>query len=399
MSGVRRLVVVDAAHPKNVLDALSEALFHDGPAMLPRLGGAAQTRTAPDEVPGAVAVVIETSGTTGRPKRVWLTPDALSYSARTHLAALSGPGVWWLTLPTSYIAGIQVLTRSLVAGTQPITSEPGPFGPGSLLSVIPQLVEAKKDSPVYSAMVPAQFQRLLDASDDRADVLAGLRLFDAILVGGQAIPEPLVTRARGKGIAVIRTYGSAETAGGCIWEGRPLPGVAVREIDGRLAISGDHLAGGYLDDPLLGAKHFIGGVDGQAASGGDGTGSRWYLTDDQALIGSDGSVTILGRVDDVIVSGGRKVSLAQVEKIIVDELGGSGCVVVAGDDEEWGQVPVIIGTTPIDVSAARALIGSRLGAHARPDRFVRVAEIPLLGSGKPDRVALTALISPPPQLH
>jgi o-succinylbenzoate---CoA ligase len=213
-------------------------------------------------------------------------------------------------------------------------------------------------------------------------VAEALQQFDAVLVGGQAIPQALAEGARSIGVRLIRTYGSAETAGGCVWEGKPLAGVTVGDVDGRLAISGPMVAGGYLDDPVLTTKHFV-VVDGV----------RWYVTDDQGVVDADGTVRVVGRVDDVIVSGGKKVSLAEVERIVVDELGGVGCVVVAGTHEEWGQVPVVVGVTGIDLDKAREVVGARLGAHARPDRFVHVPEIPMLASGKPDRVAIAGFVS------
>lgn len=382
MSGVKPLVVVDATDLRDVYSALSGALFEGQSAILPRLGGAHDTRTAPFEVPSEAALVIETSGTTGKPKRVWLGAEALLWSARAHLEVLGGPGVWWQVLPVTYIAGIQVLTRSLVAGVEPVFSAPGPFGPGVLLADLPKLVEAKKTQRLYSAMVPAQLQRLLDGALEDAAVADGLRLFDAILVGGQAIPRELVDGATELGVSIVRTYGSAETAGGCVWDGVALPGVSVRDIDGRLAISGPHLAGGYVDDEALTAARFV-----------EVEGARWYLTDDQGAVSPDGVVSVTGRVDDVIVSGGKKVSLAEVQKILVDDLGWSGCVVVAGHHDEWGHVPVVVSVTPRDIDEARRLVGSRLGVHARPDRVVVVSDMPVLASGKPDRVGLTRLVS------
>jgi len=382
MSATRPLVVVDASDPMAVSNALGAALFDGGPAVLPRIGGAHDTRTAPFDVPAEAAVVIETSGTTGKPKRVWLSSDALIASATTHLDALGGPGVWWLVLPTSYIAGVQVLVRSLVGGLTPVVVAPGPFGPERLLEDLPRLVDVGIDSPVYSAMVPAQLRRLLDAADGDEDIARALNIFDAILVGGQAIPQALVEGASRHGVRIIRTYGSAETSGGCVWDGQPLSGVSVRDVDGRLAISGPMLAGGYVDDPELTDKHFV-----------HRDGVRWFVTDDQGDISPDGTVSVFGRVDDVIVSGGKKVSLAEVERLLVDQLGSTDCVVVAGEHEEWGHVPVVVGLTPIDVDQARALIGATLGVHARPDRFILVGELPMLQSGKPDRVAIRRLVS------
>ena len=379
---VKPLVVVDATSPERVFRALQEVLTTSSEAILPRLGGAHDTRTAPFEVPDEAALVVETSGTTGKPKRVWLSADALRWSATTHLEAVGGAGVWWAVLPVTYIAGIQVLTRSMVSGVEPIFATPGAFGPGTLLADIPALSEAKKNHRVYSAMVPAQLQRLLDAATHDAGVAEGLRLFDAILVGGQAIPGSLVDKARDLDVSIIRTYGSAETSGGCVWDGRPLPGVSVTDMDGRLAISGPHLAGGYLDDEVLTNEHFV-WQDGH----------RWYLTDDHGVVSTEGIVSVSGRVDDVIVSGGKKVSLAAVERILVDELGWDGCVVVAGVHEEWGHVPVVVSAVSRDLDQARKLVAGRLGVEARPDRLVVVEELPLLGSGKPDRVSLSGLVS------
>jgi len=382
MGHTKPLIVVDAADPTSVLAALSSALFDGGPAILPRLGGANDVRTAPTDVPTEAALVIETSGTTGRPKRVWLSAEALIAAASVQLEALSGPGVWWLTLPTSYIAGIQVLTRSLLAGTSPVMSPPGPFGPDQLTQVMPQLLEASKQGPVYSAMVPAQLRRLLDHAAGDPTTAEALHLLDAILVGGQAVPPALVSDAEELGVKVIRTYGSAETAGGCVWNGVPLPDVVVAEKEGRLAVSCPYLAGGYLDDPQLTAKRFVIDAD-----------RRWYLTDDQAVIEPEGTVRIIGRVDDVIVSGGKKVSLAEVEALVVEATGVSDCVVVASTHPEWGHTPVIVSPEAIDFEGVRYFVGTRLGAHARPDRLVIVDKLPLLASGKPDRVALTAKVS------
>lgn len=383
MSGTRPLVVVNAADPFAVMDALRAALFEGGPAVLPRLGGADDTRTAPFEVVSEAAVVIETSGTTGKPKRVWLSAEALIAAATTHLNALGGPGVWWLALPISYIAGVQVLVRSLICNQPPIIGPPGPFSHESLLAVMPQIIEAKKASPVYSAMVPAQLSRLIDAAERNPRVSDALTLFDAILVGGQTIPQALIDGASRWGVRLIRTYGSAETSGGCVWDGKVLDGVRVIDSDGRLAISGPMLAGGYVDDEALTDKHFV---------ARDGV--RWFVTDDQGVVTPEGLVSVTGRVDDVIVSGGKKVSLAQIERVLHDDVGATDCVVTVGHHDEWGQVPVIVGTTPIDLDQVRRIIGERLGSHARPDRFISVTEIPLLPSGKPDRVEIARLVSP-----
>ena len=373
----RPLRVVDATEPMAVWEPLGNALFDDGPAILPRQGGVLPS-DLPDRVPAEVAVVIETSGSTGVPKRVWLTKEAVLTAAKTHLDALGGPGFWWLALPVHYIAGLQVMVRSLLAHTTPVLSREESFGAEALLSSGSALREAGSVGPLYTSLVPTQLQRLVTAARSDQDVASMLRLFDRILVGGQAIPKTLLDEAAGLGLRVTRTYGSAETAGGCVWDGRPLPGVAVRDVDGRIQISGPMLAGGYLGNPSLTAERFV-----------EEDGIRWYVTDDAGVVAEDGAVTITGRVDDVIVSGGVKVSLAAIQRVLADDLGYLDAVVVPASHSEWGQVPVVVTTTPLDLEAVRRHLGEVVGPAARPFRVHRVDRIPLLPSGKPDRLLLT----------
>ena len=392
--GVRPLVVVDAAKPEEVLADLRDALFHDGPAVLPRWTDAVAAPAGehlPVHVPEDVALVIETSGTTGTPKRVALSKDALVAGANMHLEALqerfpeSSPGTWWLVLPTSYIAGLQVLVRSLLAGTKPVVAPVGGFGEETLMQSLPELTSAKAKGRLFSSMVPAQLSKLLGAAEESSEVAEALLLFDAILVGGQAIPTSLMDRARQLGLSMIRTYGSAETAGGCVWDGYPLPGVEVCVIDGRLAIAGPHLATGYLGAPELTAEHFI-----------ERSGTRWYLTDDLGEVDGKGQVRVTGRIDDVIVSGGVKVSLAAVEGVLREDLGLADIAVVAGAHPTWGQVPVVVAVGDVDRETMREVVGAKLGAVARPDRVLVVPALPLLSSGKVDRVELARLVSASP---
>lgn len=389
--GVRPLVVVDAAKPDEVLSALRDALFHDGPAILPRPADTAGSDSLPLEVAEEIVLVIETSGTTGTPKRVALSKDALVTAATMHLRALqerfpgSSPGTWWLVLPTSYIAGLQVLARSLLAGTTPVVAPVGGFGEETLMQALPELTAEKAKGRLFSSMVPAQLSKLLDAAEDSAEVADALLLFDVILVGGQAIPTSLMDRASGLGLSVIRTYGSAETAGGCVWDGYPLPGVDVSVINGRLAIAGPHLATGYLEAPELTAEHFV-----------ESSGTRWYLTDDLGDVEESGLVRVTGRSDDVIVSGGVKVSLAAVERVLREDLGLADIAVVAGSHPLWGQVPVVVAVGEVDREVLRGEVGKTLGAAARPDRVFVVPSLPLLPSGKVDRAGLARLVSASP---
>lgn len=389
--GLRPLAVVDARHPERVLSALREALFHDGPAILPRTPDDVGNQTSPSQVPRAVSVVIETSGTTGKPKRVALSKDALLAAAQMHLHALderfsgASGGTWWLVLPTTYIAGLQVLVRSLVAGTNPVAAPAGGFGPQTLMGALPELKGAKKRGRLFTSMVPAQLSKLIDSAESSLEVAEALRLFDAVLVGGQAIPRDLIERATILGLTVIRTYGSAETAGGCVWDGFPLHGVTVAVIDGRVAIAGPHLATSYLGDPERTAEHFV-----------EHSGTHWFVSDDLGEVDPSGQVRIHGRIDDVIVSGGVKVDLAAVERALREDLAIGEVVVVAGSHDTWGQVPVVVAAHELDLEAIRQRIGTRLGSAARPDRVVVLPALPVLPSGKVDRVRLARLVSASP---
>ena len=376
---MRELQVVDVSDPRSLMDPLRLALFEGGPAVLPRPGGAKITATAPREVPDEVAVVIETSGSTGAPKRVALSAEAVVHGARSTSDALGAPGTWLLVLPAQYIAGVQVMVRSLLAGTTPIVLHPEPFSTAALAARHAHL--ASIDSPVYTAMVPAQLQRILDDAETMVELHALMTRCDRILVGGQAIPDGVVERSARAGYAVTRTYGSAETAGGCVWDGKPLEGVQVAEFEGRIAISGGTLAHSYLDDPRRTAQSFV-----------ERDGTRWYLSDDAGSLDEHGILRIAGRLDDVIVSGGVKVALGEIERVVHTDFQAHEAVVVSDEHEVWGHVPVVVTTKDLDLVALRLALGSACGPEARPDRVLRVREIPMLASGKPDRLAVRELV-------
>ena len=369
-------------HPLDFLVVLRDALSGTGPAVLPVPVGAAavesETRTLPGLVPKRVAVVIETSGSTGTPKRVMLATNALLAGAAASAVALGGPGQWLLALPVHYIAGVQVLVRSICAETTPLVLPPGHFDP----QVFRRLAESMTEPLRYTALVPVQLARLLDAADDPA-LLAVLRRFTAILVGGQAIRPDLIARAAELDVRVVRTYGSSETAGGCVYNGTPIGDTVVRVVDGQLELSGSVLAEGYFDDEARSADRFV--LE---------HGVRWYRTGDLGEVdASSGRVTVLGRADNVIISGGEKVSLDAVERVVRMHPGFEQAVVLGADDAIWGQVPVVLvaGGDAVAGELAASVVAA-LGRAAKPARVVRVEAIPLLASGKPDRRALASAV-------
>lgn len=378
---MRPLVVVDVSDPRALWEPLSNALFHDGPAILPRPGGVKITGTAPVEVPEGIAVVIETSGSTGTPKRVALSASAVLASAEAAHNALGGPGHWLLVLPAQYIAGVQVATRALLAGAPPEVLYPEPFSTRAMEQKAPALLELADKQPLYTSLVPAQLSRILDDAPAMPQLDELMRGFSRILVGGQAVAPSLVEKAADRGWSLTKTYGSTETAGGCVWDQRPIGDVVVSVIDGRIALRGSVLASEYLDDPERTRSSFL-----------EKDGVRWYVSDDAGYVDDSGLVHVQGRIDDVIISGGVKVSLGAIERVLHSQLGVPDAYVVGVPDDQWGHVPVVLSTKSIDLDRARIEVGKALGPESRPSRVMMVPEIPLLSSGKPDRLALSHLV-------
>ena len=328
--------------------------------------------------PGEPAVHVGTSGSTGTPKIARVSAAALRASAESTLEVLGGPGQWLLATPATHIAGIQVLVRSAVAGIEPVTLGPGPFTPERFAAATERLDHPRR----YTSLVPPQVLRLLDSEPGRR-ALAGLT---AVLVGGSAVPRTLRDRAAEAGASIIATYGMSETAGGCVYDGVPLPVTRMRieapdeEGVGVIELTGSTLADGYVNQPPLTAATVRLATDG----------TRWFRTDDLGRI-TDGVLSVLGRRDDVINSGGLKVAPHLVEEAAAAALPELGeTVVVATPDPTWGEAVtlVLVGEQTPALADVRDALRPLLPAHALPTRVVAVPEIPLLGPGKPDRRAL-----------
>ncbi|WP_308287727.1 AMP-binding protein [Cryobacterium sp. 1639] len=377
---MRPVRVVPVDDPLQVLAELRLALSATGDALLPVPAGETGTgREGLGPVPRRVAVVIETSGSTAAPKRVMLSTDALLASAAASSVALGGDGQWLLALPAHYIAGVQVLVRSIASGTEPVLLPPGHFDPAEFAEYAGRLVEPLR----FTSLVPVQLARLLDAAEADPEILAVLRRFTGILVGGQAVAPALIDRAERLRIRVLRTYGSSETAGGCVYNGVPIGNTVVRAVDGQLEISGSVLADGYLDDDQRTSERFV-----------DDQGVRWYRTGDLGAVAPDGIVSVTGRADNVIISGGEKVSLDAVEALVRTLPGLGDALVVRANDPVWGQAAVVVlaADQAPALEPVRAAVAAELGRAARPARIVTVGTVPLLASGKPDRQAVERLV-------
>lgn len=317
-----------------------------------------------------VAVVVSTSGTTGTPKGAMLTREALTASAEATHRRLGGPGRWLLALPAYHVAGLQVLVRSVVAGNSPVTVSPA-FEPAELPSAVRALGTGRR----YASLVAVQLDKAL--RDPAA--CKSLAELDAVLIGGGPMPAGVAERAATAGVTVVRTYGMSETAGGCVYDGVPLEGVAVRLEDSRIVLGGATIAKGYRNpitpDPFVEPG--------------------WFRTDDLGAVDDSGVLRVLGRVDDAISTGGLTVLPQLVESALATHPAIAECAVFGVADERLGQrvvaaLVLTAGTEPPELADLRAHVAHTLDATAAPREIHVVDELPRRGIGKIDRRALTA---------
>ncbi|BCK58773.1 o-succinylbenzoate--CoA ligase [Nocardia wallacei] len=372
MSTLRTLPMPTGAAVGDVLPHLREALAGNGAAWLPvptgdrreshRLSNALRPGEPIDD---DVALVVTTSGTTGVPKGAMLTAAALRASGDATHERLGGPGQWLLALPTHHIAGLQVLLRSIQAGTEPVALDVSDgFLPGGLASAVAGMTGPRK----YTSLVPTQ---LIKALDDPAGLEALVSL-DAVLIGGAPTPRPVLERARAAGVNVVRTYGMSETCGGCVYEGVPLTGTKVRIEDGRVLLGGAMLAKGYR------------GLPDHPAFAEPG----WFRTEDAGVY-DNGVLTIQGRLDEAIMTGGLLVIPQVVEAVLATHPAVSEAVVLGLPDERLGQrvaaaVVPVAGSVPT-LDELREHVLAELDTIAAPRELALLEDIPMRGPGKPDR--------------
>lgn len=384
-----------------------------------------------------IALVVGTSGSTGTPKRTALTARALAASAvateRFFGSNSDAASQWLLALPAHYIAGAQVLARSVLAGTAPViarsVTEPVHFSPEVFLQAVEHMSSARR----FISLVPTQLHKLLESTDANphlgAEIHEALGSFTGILLGGAPASADLLAAATALGLNTVTTYGSAETAGGCVYSGSVLPGVRVELVPeegmpavpdtggepaqvGRIWISGAHLASGYIGDAARTAEHFFTAADG----------TRWYRTDDYGLLspangpdsathGSEPRLQVLGRSDDVLISGGVKISARAVATVLEEHPAVREACVVGLPDARWGTAiaaAVTLVSSALAPSAAgngmspalteelctllRARCAEKLGAPAAPKQLSILPDFPLTSTGKPDRAEIYSIL-------
>ncbi|EID78974.1 MULTISPECIES: o-succinylbenzoate--CoA ligase [Rhodococcus] len=376
MSELQVLPVPSGVGVLGILPQLSAILDGTGPAALPvPAADERETRRLTDALhPGepiddGVALVVATSGTTGVPKGAMLSAAALRASGDATHARLGGPGSWLLALPAHHIAGMQVLLRSVLAGTEPVVIDVADgFDPGALPAAVASMSGPRR----YTSLVPTQLVKALD----HPDAVASLAALDTVLLGGAATPAPVLRRAVDAGITVVRTYGMSETCGGCVYDGVPLDGARVRiDGDGRVLLGGPMLAAGYR------------GLPDHPAFAEPG----WFRTDDAGAV-TDGVLGISGRLDEAISTGGLTVVPQVVEAALVAHPAVRECAVIGLPDERLGRrvTAVVVaerGTEPT-LAELRTFVERTLDPTAAPRELHLVDTLPLRGPGKIDRRAL-----------
>ncbi|MDO3300168.1 o-succinylbenzoate--CoA ligase [Mycobacteroides abscessus subsp. massiliense] len=378
---LRALPVPSGPTVLGLLPRLAELLDGRGDAVLPvpaddadQAHFLASELSADEPIADDVAVVVSTSGTTGKPKGAMLTGQALTASGTATATRLGGPGQWLLALPPHHIAGMQVLLRSIQAGSDPVVLD---VSTGFSLPDFVRAVAEMTGSRRYISLVATQLVKAL--SD--AEASEALASFDAVLLGGGPLPATVAIKAAQARVPVVRTYGMSETCGGCVYDGVALDGVEVRiGPEGRISLGGATVAAGYRNIP----EHKAFAEHG------------WFHTDDFGEL-DEGRLRVVGRLDEAISTGGLTVVPQVVEAALGAHPLVAECAVFGVPDDRFGQrvaaavVPSAAGAPTLE--DLREHVTAALDGTAAPRELHLLDELPRRGIGKLDRRALVKRFS------
>jgi O-succinylbenzoic acid--CoA ligase len=359
------LLPIDPRLPRAETDAILRLARPT--VVVTEVGGEPSGRRTNDGVPAdeGVVLLVHTSGTAGTPKLVQFEREAIDAAVAASALALDATpqDAWICCLPPAHVGGMLVLLRGVLLGA-PVSVHP---------AFEPALVGAER-AAAFVSIVPTMLVRLLDAGTD-------LSRFRAILVGGAHLRPELRERAERAGARVIETYGLTESCGGVVYDGRPLPSVEVRiSPDGGIELRGPTMMLGYRLDDDATARAF--------------TEDGWLRPGDAGEMDVEGRLHVVGRIDDLINTGGEKVWPREVEVAIGDHPKVAEVGVGSRLDPEWGQrvVAFVVPTDPADpptLEELRDLAARRIGRHKAPRQLELVDRLPRTFSGKLRRAALS----------
>lgn len=362
------VVVAERAYAGHGHIAVDEILACRATAAVP------PSRLGPDDI----ALLVATSGSSGQPRAVMLTARNLAAAAQAAATRTPlHPGDRWLAcLPLFHIGGFSILTRCALAGAEAVLL------PGFDAARVWQAL--RTECITHLSLVPAMLAQLLECSAEAPP--ATLR---HVLIGGAALSAELAQRAVRRGWPLQPTYGMSETASQVAtlerlplpWRagqlGPPLPGVELAVTqDGRLKIRGPMVMAGYANP---GHRR------------GDGLEDGWFVSNDLAEIDDTGELRIIGRADAVIISGGKKVHPAVVEEQLLRCPGVAAVAVTGRSDATWGEIVTAVYSGTLDETELLAWCRAHISSALRPRAALRVAALPQLSNGKPDRQAIRQL--------
>ena len=326
-----------------------------------------------DECKIETGLIVCTSGTTGNPKAVEISSKALVNAANKTNQMFNDSADWILAINPAFIGGLMVLARAIISNQNWIygLDESDKFNPDLFIAKAMEVLS--KNEKVRTSLVNAQLSTLVSQGHTET-----LKKFDAILIGGGQISNSLYEQLKNDGVNLIRTYGMTETCGGVVWDGFALNNVLIR-IDhpasdgvGQIAIKSDSNATCYH-----GKSNEINKLNQSTFS------NDWVLTKDLGSL-KNGELKVIGRNDDIVISGGNNVSLHAIENVIKDQLGIEDTVVFSIPDEKWGAIVAAVIVGNCEISVIQKSIEIELGKAAVPRIIKNVLEIPLLPNGKVD---------------
>lgn len=365
-----RLTALEAS--ARAREAAAEAVVGRAPDLgvpnLGRLDGAAAEPVPAD--PQATHSIVFTSGSSGRPKGVrltWANLEASAAGSALHLRH-DADDRWLAVMPMFHVGGFMILVRSAREATS-VLLEPR-FEPVRASELLRRVSLA--------SFVPMMLERILDA--DSAPY-QGVR---AVLLGGGPIPQRLLDRASARGLPVLPTYGMTESASQIATarledglaprrKAVAVPGAEIRlGAGGRILVKGPMVSPGYLGEP-----------DRQ---------SEWLETGDLGEMDEIGRLAVIGRADDVIVTGGENVHPLEVEAALREHPQVSDVVVVGLPDPRWGHVVAAVYEGAASPGELDRKARYRLAGFKVPRRWVHVEELPRLSIGKVDRAAVRKMV-------